>query len=164
MKPLIKITYSQASKKLGKFIGSNQLHAMVKGCNGEEGEYFIAKLEEYEQRINTMPHTYQQDGLGDNAIAYLHYFTGGCDWYITEKDVGDPSDTDTGTQYQAFGLANLGYGGELGYISINDLVEDQVDFDLHFKPTTIGALKNKRSKEVSVESLLPSIAILNLTK
>lgn len=45
---------------------------------------------------------------------------GGMDWYITEKAMSDE-------QNKAFGLADLGYGGEIGYISI-------VELDLHFEP------------------------------
>jgi hypothetical protein len=51
------------------------------------------------------------------------------------------------TQHQAFGLADLyGDGGELGYISIVELIESGIDFDLHFEPITMGELKAKRNK------------------
>ena len=59
------------------------------------------------------------DGKGDDAVVYLHYFRGGMDWYITEKDMEEE-------QHQAFGLADLGYGGELGYISIQELIDNGV--------------------------------------
>ena len=52
----------------------------------EEYAFFEEKVNEYANRIKTMPVTYKQDGLGDDAIVYLHYFVGGADWYITEKD------------------------------------------------------------------------------
>jgi hypothetical protein len=48
------------------------------------------------------------------------YFTGGCDWWIVEKD----SDPDHAGQAQAFGIADLGMGAELGYISIPELLEN----------------------------------------
>lgn len=63
-----------------------------------------------------MDKTYEQDGKGEESIAYLHYFRGSADWYILEKD-SEPE------QFQAFGWADLGGGGELGYISIIDLVQ-----------------------------------------
>lgn len=44
---------------------------------------------------------YEQDGKGEEAIVTLHYFRGGMDWFITEKDM-EPE------QHQAFGLADLG--------------------------------------------------------
>jgi hypothetical protein len=71
---------------------------------------------------------------------YLHYFRGSCDWYIMEKDIDSHGDG----QSQAFGLADLGYGGELGYISIQELCECGVELDLHFKPISFGELKTKR--------------------
>jgi len=56
------------------------------------------------------------------------------DWYITERDM----ETD---QLQAFGLANLGYGGELGYISIEELKSSNVEIDLHWTPKTLREVK-----------------------
>lgn len=69
---------------------------------------------------------------------HLHYFFRGCDWYIQEKDI----DSEDG-QIQAFGLANLGYGFELGYISIQELVENGVELNLHFTPCTREKLNEK---------------------
>jgi len=58
------------------------------------------------------------------------------DWYITEKDMGDE-------QIQAFGLADLGMGfPELGYISIEELVENGVELDLHWTPKTLAEVKS----------------------
>lgn len=108
-----------------------QLYAVLDGCcYGEEKEAFIAKLCEMADLIRNAPKTYEQDGLGDEAIAYLHYFKNGCDWYITELDIESE-------QLQAFGLADLGGGGELGYISIVELLENEVELDLYFEPTPI---------------------------
>ena len=84
-----------------------------------------------------MPQTYEQDGMGEQAIAHLHYFTSGCDWYITERD----SDPDGEGQIQAFGSANLGYGPELGYISIKELLENGAELDLYFTPCTLSSLR-----------------------
>ena len=55
--------------------------------NTDESQYFKDKLAEIEQTISTMPQTYETDDQGNNAIAYLHYFNGGGDWYIVEKDM-----------------------------------------------------------------------------
>jgi len=120
---------------LKQFIPISELNAMRENLRGEEGQYFINKMVEMSTLINAMPHTYDQDGLGDQAVAYLHYFSGDMDWYITEKDMEDD-------QYQAFGLADLGYGGELGYISIVELVQSGVELDLHFTPTTLEEIRN----------------------
>ena len=119
---------TQKMSELMKFIGKNQRKAIQQGLMGEEGDYFAKMIVDLADRIDGMPVTYEQDGLGENAIAYLHYFKNGSDWYITEKDV------DGGVQ-QAFGKADLyGDGGELGYISITELLECDVELDLHWTP------------------------------
>ena len=126
---------------LVEFINPAQLRCLRSLCRGEEGDYLHEVLATFRKRITEMPVTYKQDGLGDDAIAYLHYFKNGCDFHITEKDMGD---VDEPGQHQAFGLANLGYGPELGYISIVELLENGVELDLHFTPTRIGDIKKAR--------------------
>lgn len=109
--------------------------------NSEEADFFLGKLIDLAQQIDTMPKTYEQDGKGDQATAYLHYFLNGSDWYITEKDV------DGGIQ-QAFGYAILNGDeemAELGYISIEELTQCGVELDLHFTPCTLAELEIKRN-------------------
>lgn len=48
---------------------------------------------EIAQIIETMPSSYETDGQGMAAIAHLHYFGGPGDWYITEKDRGEPGES-----------------------------------------------------------------------
>lgn len=118
---------------LRHFVGRSQLLAMLEGMAGEERAYFVDTLAEYGERCRTMPRVYEQEGKGNDAVAHLHYFTGGCNWYITERDTSDE-------QLQAFGLADLGYGPELGYISIAELIGLGAELDLHFTPTALGQL------------------------
>ena len=121
---------------LRHFIGYDQKHVLRELWNGEEGEHFLTVLEEYAARIATMPKVYEQDGLEDQAVAHLHYFIGGCDWHITERDTSKE-------QHQAFGWANLGYGPELGYISIAEIIKHGAEIDLYWKPATLAAIKQK---------------------
>jgi hypothetical protein len=126
----------RALQTLRGYIGHEQLQAIGEACQGDERYAMCDKLVEYESRIQEMPKTFEQDGKGDDAIAYLHYFKGGMDWYITEKDM-EPE------QLQAFGLADLSMGfPEIGYISITELIEHNVELDLHFIPQTIGKIKD----------------------
>lgn len=118
------------------FVGPVQRQAIYSAMQGEEGAWFRAKVRDLIVQFETMPKTYDQDGLGENAIAHLHYFTGACDWYITERD----SDPDGEGQIQAFGSANLGYGAELGYVSIAEIIRCHAEIDLHFKPCTLARL------------------------
>ena len=118
--------------RLRKFIGQSQRDALLSFLRGEEGEWFAETLIALDKRIAEMSHTYQQEGMGENAIVHLHYFGGGqANWYITEKDM-------YGEVSQAFGHADLfGDGGELGYISITELVEADMEIDLHWSPKTL---------------------------
>jgi len=125
-------------KVVRQFVSPAQLAAMAEGVRREERDHFLDKFEEIANTINTMAKTYEQDGKGDDAIVYLHYFIGGSDWYITEKDMEDE-------QYQAFGLADLyGDGGELGYISIIDVLAVGAELDLYWTPKTLGEVKASR--------------------
>ena len=117
------------------FIGRAQLGVIQAGLRGEEWEYFTDKLKELAERFTTMPKTYEQDGAAD-PIAHLHYFRGTMDFYITERDL-------TAEQLQAFGWADLGHGGELGYINIKELIDHGVELDLHFDPKPLSECKRR---------------------
>ena len=122
---------------LNQFIGKSQLACMRDACRGDEGAYFQNMIANLKRTIAAMPKTYETDGQGDEATAVLHYFIGGSDWYISERD------TD-GHQHQAFGFACLNgdyENAELGYISILELIQNGVELDLYYKPETIGAIK-----------------------
>lgn len=119
-----------------KFIPKAQLGVIRSSMlSSKERDYFSGLLQELTKIVNTMPVTYEQDGMGDNAIAYLHYFSGNANWYITEADMIN------GTT-QAFGYADLGFGGEYGYIGINQLVaQPSIELDLHWAPISIAEIK-----------------------
>ena len=131
------------------FIGPSQLQAIGNACRGEERQHFIDLLCTFGERIVNMPKTYEQEGKDEQAVIYLHYFTRSCDWYITERDM-------EAEQLQAFGLANLGYGAELGYISIKELLESGAELDLYFRPRPIAQLA-----EVAVKPYAQTAVILD---
>lgn len=127
---------------LTPFLSKSQFAAMKQGAVGEEKQYFHDKAVELANTIRNMPETYGQDGKGGEAIAYLHYFRGGADWYITEKDAGGGGVENV--QQQAFGLADLfGDGGESGYISIAELVAAGAELDFHWTPKTLNAIRGR---------------------
>jgi len=133
---------------LRKFINSQQLEVMIEGMRGEEGQFFRDKMVEMAKTIESMPKTYDTDGQGDSAVAVLHYFRGGSDWYITEKDK-EP------VQEQAFGYTILNgdtQNAETGYISIVELIHNGVEIDLHWNPKTLGAMKGKETPESEDET------------
>lgn len=124
------------------FMPRSQWACLMMGLQGEERSHFAPLLKTYAERVATMPATYEQDGKGDEAIVYLHYFRGGADWYLTEKD----SDQDQSGQHQAFGLAcPFGDEGELGYISIVELRQIGAELDLYWTLTTLAEIRKKRA-------------------
>ena len=131
----------QTKTDLKKFINRHQLQTLLfYAREGEEKEFFQLKKKEIEHIITNMPVTYGQDGKGNKAIAYLHYFRSGLDWWITEKDCIEEE-----PQVQAYGFACLGdpQCAEIGYISIQELIDNGVELDFYFEPTTIGEIKEK---------------------
>ena len=119
------------------FIPKHQLSFIKELSKGEEGQFFIDKMKELEKIFETMPKVYEQDGKGNEAVAYLHYFGNGWHWYITERDTSNE-------QIQAFGLV-YGFERELGYISINEMLNiGAVEIDLHFTPKTLREIKKEQ--------------------
>lgn len=121
---------------------------MRSNCKGEEGEFFKKMLEDLQGKIAAMPKSYETDGQGDTAMVHLHYFKGGSDWWITERDAGSPDDEVKGIQAQAFGFACLNgdtENAELGYISIDELIRHGVELDLYWQPVTLGVIKSKHN-------------------
>jgi len=121
---------------LKNFISKQQGQCLITACKGEEKEGFQKMMVDLISKIEAMPKTYETDGQGEKATAHLHYFNGGSDWYITEKDQENE-------QQQAFGLACLNgdiENAEIGYISIQELIENNVELDLYWTPKTIEEL------------------------
>jgi hypothetical protein len=119
---------------LQDFVSPAQRRVVANLSAGEEGEWFLQKMQEIRQTVDTMPKSYETDGQGDNAVAHLHYFGPSCDFYITEKDMCKK-------QHQAFGSASYGHGAEMGYISLCDLLRHGVELDFHFTPRSLKDLK-----------------------
>ena len=123
-----------ALNSVRQFLSRSQFKTIAEAMKGEEGRFFIDKAVVLAQLIDGMAKSYEQGGKED-PTAYLHYFKGSADWHITEKDA-----TGKGTE-QAFGLSDLGQGGELGYISIDELVRNNAELDLHFEPKPLSAAR-----------------------
>ena len=149
---LTKLEATEAIKTVRDFMPQSQLTAIADCMRGEEKQFFFDKMVELAKIIKSMPVTYEQDGKGKQAIAYLHYFRGNADYYITEKDKGVPvlegtaSIPEDSQQLQAFGLADLGEGfPEMGYISIVELIGANVELDLYFEPKTLAEIAQENN-------------------
>lgn len=110
--------------------------------NEESRAHFMSILETFRHTFQNMPKTYETEQQETaEKIVYLHYFVGGCDWWIIEKDMEQE-------QYQAFGVAHLnGHTPEFGYISIDELTNLtirhssglllSVELDFYWQPTRL---------------------------
>jgi hypothetical protein len=118
-----------------------QLAFINTACCKEEGAWFVAKREELINLFANMPFTYQQREnklTKEDNIIYAHYFRGGMDYYLCEKDI----DSDDEGQLQAYGLVyHVGGMPELGYFSIPELLNHNFEIDLHWEPKFVSQVK-----------------------
>ena len=109
----------------------------------------------------------------EDKKATLHYFLGGSDWYIIERDAGCEDDEDQGIQRQAYGFTCLNgdkLNAEFGYIAIDELIRHGVELDLYYTPESVEVINARFGKyseddcadddlnEYMEEGLCPTVA------
>lgn len=121
---------------LSRIMPAMQRRVLADQLRGEEREGIAEIILRAQDAYDNMPLVYSQDGLGMDAVAHLHYFRGGGDWWITERDSEWP---EPGDYDRAFGFcAPFGKeGGELGYVSLIEAAEAGVELDLYWTPKTL---------------------------
>jgi hypothetical protein len=85
------------------------------------------------RQLATLPRLYQTEAVAlKDKIIHLHFFIGGCDWFIAEFDGDD--------LFFGFTILNQDYqNAEWGYISLSELKSIkiqgwlEIDNDLHWK-------------------------------
>ncbi len=139
-----------------KLIPPMQLRSVKELTTGEEGQFFIDKLNqiesigaelkkrslnrearEYEKQNPTEPDYYQ-----NVALPSLHYFNGSSDWYIYEWNEKEKI---------FFGYAILNgdlMNAEFGYVGMDELFANYgfgrtVEMDFHFKPKPLKELLSR---------------------
>lgn len=95
------------------------------------------RLPDLAESINKMPKTYEAENIKvKDKVAHLHYFVGGFDWYIIEKDM-------LPEQRQAFGVVKNGDTVEFGYIDITELQSiSLVEFDFYWEPKPLSEISS----------------------
>ena len=113
----------------------------------EESDFFATTVDEVANRVADMPNLYAQDGEGKKAIAHLHYFLGNYDAWITELNLGTR---------EAFGKASFGGASEAeyGYISLQELFDNNVELDLYWTPKPIGEISENNDTSSTTGGLL----------
>jgi hypothetical protein len=74
-----------------------------------------------------------------NETAYLHYFYGGCDWFIMNWD----SDNQ---EFYGYAILNSDIEmSEYGYISVDELISDgRIELDFYWTPVTVEEAVNEK--------------------
>lgn len=130
----------QVLPTLKRFINPRQFSLTGDLCRGEERQFFKNLFVALAELINNSPKTYETDGQGDEAKAFLHYFIKDMDYFITEQDTEQE-------QHQAFGLVQIGTNKpELGYISIEELKANGAELDYYWTPKTLKEIKARYFK------------------
>lgn len=114
---------------------------------GEEGEFFEQTLIHWADVVHHMPRAMPSDLKSlDDAVAHLHYFYGGCDWYILE-----PADKDR----VCFCYANLGDddNAEYGSLWLGEFDNLPVELDLHWTPKTMSEVLAKLQGQAPASAL-----------
>ncbi len=140
-KLLLRDTATAAMMTLTDFMSEAQRAVILQNMRGEEGEFFCETTIEQARLVKNMKSTGETAEMeNDTPIVELHYFSSYGDWWITEKDieVDEP-------QYQAYGLYKVGTMdvAKYGYIPISEIIKNNGEMDLYFKPRTIAELKKE---------------------
>lgn len=118
-------------KRLENFVSESQLKALKDLQKGPEGDAAAEIINRIAGIIDAMPGPYETDETPLNEkTVYLHYFHAAGDWYIFEKD-------STPIQNQCFGYARLSAMPEMaeaGYISIQEIIDNNIELDFYFSP------------------------------
>jgi len=94
------------------------------------------------EQLAKIPRLYDTEKINaKDKIIYLHFFIGGCDWYIAEFDGED--------LFFGFAILNDPQNAEWGYISFKELDEInldglEVDNDLYWEPKEFSTINWKR--------------------
>ncbi len=94
------------------------------------------------EQLAKIPRLYDTEKIdGNDKIIYLHFFIGGCDWYIAEFDGED--------LFFGFAILNDPQNAEWGYISFKELDEInldglEVDNDLYWEPKEFSKINWNR--------------------
>lgn len=146
LKPL---KLSDIPEIIKQFMPENQIKAII---GSREHADIIKDLTE---TIIAMPKTYETENIpAKDKVIYLHYFHGGSDWYIAEKDI-NPG------QEQAFGYVILNgdlQNAEWGYINIPELKSTgTIELDFFWTPKVFSDIEAVKIPEPAPEVIIETV-------
>jgi hypothetical protein len=128
--------------KLVDFMPSAERVSLAWALRGEERFAMADVVLNAVKQIDGCPVTYQQSEVAD-PIVHLHYFRGGVDAWITEKDIEWPGEGDYDQSFGFVCLTGDPTDAELGYTSIKEMIESGVELDLYWTPKPLSEVKAK---------------------
>tara|TARA_Y100000004_G_scaffold190984_1_gene249013 strand:+ start:241 stop:2883 length:2643 start_codon:yes stop_codon:yes gene_type:complete len=123
-----------------KLVPSQQVDFLMEMDDPTESRDMLSNVVKAYEDI---PSLYEQDAKGYNAVAYLHYFVGGSDWWITEYDKS------TGKMRGFVKLNGEWQNSEFGNIDSSFFKENSLsplqkpELDFYFKYQTINEILEK---------------------
>lgn len=117
-----------------KVIGTLQYRTLREFIlQSDESDFFATTVDEVANIVADTPDLYSQEDAGEKAIVRLHYFLGNYDAWITELNLGTRI---------AFGKASFNGASEAeyGYISLQELFDNNVELDLYWTPKPISEI------------------------
>lgn len=117
-----------------KIIGTLQYRTLREFIlQSEESDFFATIVGEVANIVADTPDLYSQEDAGEKAIVRLHYFLSNYDAWITELNLGT---------CEAFGKASFAGASEAeyGYISLQELFDNNVELDLYWTPKPISEI------------------------
>lgn len=129
----------------GNFIGRTQAAVLGDLLRGEERLAIAEQILSVWETIQAMPVTYGNEGKEmKDVTVQLHYFLGGMDVWVTEKDYGEAREwTPVTPQMQAFGLIDLNGEPDLGYVSLQEVTQAGMELDLNWTKTDLESIYKK---------------------
>ena len=91
------------------------------------------------ERLDKIPQFYETEHISaEDKLIYLHFFIGGCDWFIAEYDGDD--------LFFGFAILNDYINAEWGYISFSELKDInvagfEIDCELDWKVRKASEIK-----------------------
>lgn len=97
-----------------------------------------------DEELEKLPRLYATETIPlDEKLIQMHFFLGGCDWYVTEYN---PTDR----LFFGYSILNDPVNAEWGYISYDELRSVrvhgfEVDRELHWEPTAVMEIEKIRA-------------------
>jgi hypothetical protein len=149
--PIQGLTKDQEAEKLlkdlqalRKFVSGSQIEALMGLIRSDDRQAGLEIIDKLIGIINTMPHLYQTEEIKtDDKIVYLHYFRRESAFYIVERNMA-------AVQHEAFGYSVLNGDyqmAEWGYVSIVELIQNNIELDFYWTPKPFSEVKKKWEPE-----------------